>query len=86
MQNHYDTIVIGAGASGMMCAATAGYRKQKVLVLDHAKRPGKKILISGGGGRCNFTNYDVEPAKFISENPHFVNLLWRSTHSGILLL
>jgi predicted Rossmann fold flavoprotein len=70
MQKKYDTIVIGAGASGMMCAATAGYKGQSVLVLDHAKRPGKKILISGGG-RCNFTNYEVEPSKFLSENPHF---------------
>ena len=66
----YDVIVLGAGAAGLHCAATAGERGRKTLVIDHAKRPGKKILISGGG-KCNFTNYYVEPEKFLCENPHF---------------
>ncbi len=67
----YDVIIIGAGAAGLMCAATAGYRGRNVLVLDHAKQAGKKILISGGG-RCNFTNRKVEPNHFLCANPHFV--------------
>ena len=66
----FDVIVIGAGAAGLMCAMTAGARGRRVLVLDHAEAPGKKILISGGG-RCNFTNLDCTPANFISANPHF---------------
>ncbi|MBB1476994.1 NAD(P)/FAD-dependent oxidoreductase [Shewanella sp. SG41-3] len=68
---HHDVIIIGAGAAGLMCAATAGYRGRDVLVLDNAKQAGKKILISGGG-RCNFTNQKVEPHQFICDNPHFV--------------
>lgn len=71
MQVDFDVIIIGAGAAGLMCAATAGYRGKKVLVLDHAKQAGKKILISGGG-RCNFTNMDVEPNNYLCSNPHFV--------------
>jgi predicted Rossmann fold flavoprotein len=63
----YDTLVIGAGAAGMMCAAHAGGR---VLVVDHARTPGEKIRISGGG-RCNFTNMYCDAHAFISENPHF---------------
>ncbi|WP_050928016.1 NAD(P)/FAD-dependent oxidoreductase [Aestuariivita boseongensis] len=63
----FDTIIIGAGAAGMMCAAHAGGR---VLVIDHAKAPGEKIRISGGG-RCNFTNLYAGPENFLSENPHF---------------
>lgn len=63
----FDTVIIGAGAAGMMCAAHAGGR---VLVIDHAKAPGEKIRISGGG-RCNFTNLHTSPANFISQNPHF---------------
>lgn len=66
-----DVIIIGAGAAGLMCAATAGYRGKSVLVLDHAKRAGRKILISGGG-KCNFTNTKAEPHNFICDNPHFV--------------
>ncbi|MEZ8627753.1 NAD(P)/FAD-dependent oxidoreductase [Vibrio cyclitrophicus] len=66
-----DVIVIGAGAAGLMCAASAGQRGRSVLVLDHGKRPGRKILIAGGG-RCNFTNYDVTAKNFLSQNPHFV--------------
>ncbi|WP_435141467.1 NAD(P)/FAD-dependent oxidoreductase [Pseudopelagicola sp. nBUS_19] len=64
---HYETIILGAGAAGMMCAIHAGGR---TLVLDHAKAPGEKIRISGGG-RCNFTNLYAEPRNFISQNPHF---------------
>ncbi|MDO5768954.1 MAG: aminoacetone oxidase family FAD-binding enzyme, partial [Psychrobacter sp.] len=67
---YYDVIIIGAGASGLYCALTAGNRGRKVLVLDHANKAGKKILMSGGG-RCNFTNYVVEPEHFIGDNPHF---------------
>ena len=66
----YDAVVIGAGASGLMCALTAGERGRKVLVIDHANKIGKKILISGGG-RCNYTNIYAEPANYISSNPHF---------------
>ncbi|MEZ5529849.1 MAG: NAD(P)/FAD-dependent oxidoreductase [Porticoccaceae bacterium] len=66
----WDVIVIGAGAAGLMCAAVAGRRGRKVLVLERANKPGKKILMSGGG-RCNFTNLYVEPGNFLSENPHF---------------
>jgi len=65
-----DVIIIGAGAAGLMCALTAGQLGRNVLLLDHADRIGKKILISGGG-RCNFTNLSVEPEHFISGNPHF---------------
>lgn len=65
-----EVLIIGAGAAGLMCAIEAGKRGRQVVVLDHANRPGKKILMSGGG-RCNFTNYFVEPTKFISHNPHF---------------
>jgi len=68
---HHDVIIIGAGAAGLMCAATAGYRGRDVLVLDNAKQAGRKILISGGG-RCNFTNQKVEPNNFICSNTHFV--------------
>jgi len=70
MQQHYDTIIIGAGAAGLMCAGTAASFGKSVLVLDHADKAGKKILISGGG-RCNFTNRFTTAANFISANPHF---------------
>lgn len=66
----YDVIIIGAGAAGLMCAAIAGQRGRSVLVLDHANKAGKKILMSGGG-RCNFTNYYVEPDRYLCHNPHF---------------
>ncbi len=66
----FDVIIIGAGASGLMCAIEAGKRGRKVLVLDHANKVGKKILMSGGG-RCNFTNYSIEPENYLSSNPHF---------------
>jgi len=65
-----DVIIIGASASGLMCAIEAGKRGRSVLVLDHANKAGKKILMSGGG-RCNFTNYDVSAEHYISHNPHF---------------
>lgn len=65
-----DVLIIGAGAAGLMCAIEAGKRSRAVLVLDHANKAGKKILMSGGG-RCNFTNYYVEPGKYFSHNPHF---------------
>ena len=65
-----EVLIIGAGAAGLMCAATAAARGRKVLVLDHANKAGKKILMSGGG-RCNFTNLYCEPANFLSGNPHF---------------
>lgn len=66
----YDTIILGAGAAGLMCALTAGQRGRRVLLLDHAEEPGKKILISGGG-RCNFTNVNTGPDRYLSANPHF---------------
>ncbi|WP_373487953.1 NAD(P)/FAD-dependent oxidoreductase [Blastomonas sp.] len=66
----YDAIILGAGAAGMMCAAVAGQRGRRVLLIDHADAPGKKILISGGG-RCNFTNIGAAPDRFLSSNPHF---------------
>ncbi|WP_350448984.1 NAD(P)/FAD-dependent oxidoreductase [Paracidobacterium acidisoli] len=65
-----DVLVLGAGAAGLMAAIEAGRRGLRVTVLDHAERPGKKILISGGG-RCNFTNIHCRPENFLSENPHF---------------
>ncbi|MEY3107154.1 MAG: hypothetical protein RIT35_1327, partial [Pseudomonadota bacterium] len=65
-----DVIIIGAGASGLMCAIEAGKRGRRVIVLDSANKAGKKILMSGGG-RCNFTNYFIEATNFISSNPHF---------------
>jgi predicted Rossmann fold flavoprotein len=66
----YDAIVLGAGGAGLMCAAVAGQRGRRVLLIDHAPTPGKKILISGGG-RCNFTNVNAVPERFLSANPHF---------------
>jgi len=68
--NHFDVLIIGAGAAGLMCAIEAGKRGKRVLVLDHAKQAGKKILISGGG-RCNFTNLYASPENYLSANPHF---------------
>lgn len=70
MAQTYDVVVIGAGAAGLMCALTAGYEERRVLVLDHASKAGKKILMSGGG-RCNFTNLATGPEHFFSANPHF---------------
>ena len=66
----FDVIVLGGGAAGLMCALTAGQRGRRVLVVEHANRVGKKILMSGGG-RCNFTNLHAGPQNFLSANPHF---------------
>jgi predicted Rossmann fold flavoprotein len=82
----YDVIVLGAGAAGLMAAVEAGKRGRRTLVLDHADRPGKKILISGGG-RCNFTNLHAAPENFLSENPHFArSALARYTPQDFLAL
>ena len=70
MAEKQDVVIIGAGAAGMMCAIEAGKRGRRVLVVDHARAPGEKIRISGGG-RCNFTNIHAGPKNFLSENPHF---------------
>ncbi|HEY5613169.1 MAG TPA: NAD(P)/FAD-dependent oxidoreductase [Lysobacter sp.] len=67
---HFDVVIVGGGAAGLMCALTAGQRGRRVLVIEHANRIGKKILMSGGG-RCNFTNTGATPANFLSANPHF---------------
>ncbi|WP_233965537.1 BaiN/RdsA family NAD(P)/FAD-dependent oxidoreductase [Pectobacterium versatile] len=66
----FDAVIIGAGAAGMFCAAQAGQRGLRVLLLDNGKKAGRKILMSGGG-RCNFTNMYAEPAAYLSHNPHF---------------
>jgi predicted Rossmann fold flavoprotein len=70
MSQAFDVVIAGAGAAGLMCAIRAGQRGRRVLLLDHAEKVGKKILISGGG-RCNFTNRDSRPEAFLSNNPHF---------------
>src|SRR5690606_26398845 len=70
MAEAFDVVVVGAGAAGLMCAMTAGQRGRRVLVVEHANKPGKKILMSGGG-RCNFTNLGATPANFLSANPHY---------------
>ena len=67
----FDTIILGAGAAGLMAGMVAGQRGRRVLLIDHADQPGKKILISGGG-RCNFTNIHTAPDRYISANPHFM--------------
>ena len=82
----YDAIILGAGAAGLFCAATAGQRGRKVLLLDHNAEPGRKILISGGG-RCNFTNLHTSPERFLSINPHFAkSALSRYTAQDFLAL
>jgi len=70
MTQAFDVAVIGAGAAGMMCAAVAGQRGKRVVLIDHAEKLAEKIRISGGG-RCNFTNLDTTPQNFLSKNPHF---------------
>lgn len=67
---YHDVVILGAGASGLLCGFTAAHRGRSVLILERANKVGKKILMSGGG-RCNFTNHLVEPDNFLSENPHF---------------
>src|SRR5882762_8383812 len=85
-QQSYDVVVLGAGAAGLMCAIEAGKRGRRVLLLDHAERVGKKIIISGGG-RCNFTNLRTTPANYISENQHFAkSALARYTPQDFLAL
>lgn len=82
----YDVIIIGAGAAGLMCAMTAGQRGRKVLLLEHTGKAGAKILISGGG-RCNFTNLDIAPDRFLSANPHFAtSALKRYTQHDFIAL
>lgn len=82
----YDAIVLGAGAAGLMCAAVAGQRGRRVLLIDHNDEPGRKILISGGG-RCNFTNLGTVPERFLSQNPHFAkSALGRYAASDFLAL
>ncbi len=70
MAGDFDVVIVGGGAAGLMCAQVAGRRGRRVLVIEHANRVGKKILMSGGG-RCNFTNTGTTPAQFLSSNPHF---------------
>ena len=70
MAEAFDALIVGGGAAGLMCAIAAGQRGRRVLVIEHANRVGKKILMSGGG-RCNFTNTGTTPANFLSANPHF---------------
>ena len=86
MVDRYDAIVLGAGAAGLMCAARAGQQGRRVLVLEKSEKPGKKILISGGG-RCNFTNIGAGPANYLSSNPHFAkSALARYTSRDFLAL
>ena len=86
MSNHFDVAVIGAGAAGMMCAAIAGQRGKRVVLIDHAEKLAEKIRISGGG-RCNFTNLDAGPQNFLSNNPHFCrSALSRYTPQDFLAL
>lgn len=83
---HWDVVVIGAGAAGMLCASTAGYRGKRVLLIDHAKQAGRKILMSGGG-RCNFTNMDAGPQHYFSSNPSFcISALKRYTPADFVEL
>lgn len=70
MGRDYDLVVLGAGAAGLMCAIEAGKRSRRVLILERSNKPGKKILMSGGG-RCNFTNLHIKPDRYLSHNPHF---------------
>jgi predicted Rossmann fold flavoprotein len=84
--NHFDVIILGAGAAGMMCAFEAGRRGHRVLLLEHSERPGRKILISGGG-RCNFTNIHTRAENFLSANPHFAkSALARFTPADMIAL
>ena len=84
--SEYDAIIVGAGAAGLFCAAVAGQRGRRVLLVDHASEPGRKILISGGG-RCNFTNVGAGPDNYLSANPHFAkSALRRYTPSDFIAL
>jgi predicted Rossmann fold flavoprotein len=82
----FDAIIIGAGAAGMFCAALAGQRGRRVLLIDHSPEPGRKILISGGG-RCNFTNVGATASNYLSANPHFAkSALSRFTPADFIAL
>ena len=86
MNKQYDVVIIGSGAAGMMCAIEAGKRGRKVLLLDHAKKIGEKIRISGGG-RCNFTNVNTDQSRFISSNPSYIiSALAKYTHEDFIKL
>jgi predicted Rossmann fold flavoprotein len=86
MSLRFDVLVLGAGAAGLFCAATAGKRGRRVAVIERSDRPGKKILISGGG-RCNFTNVRSQPENFLSSNPHFAkSALARFTPADFIAL
>ena len=86
MIHKFDVVVLGAGAAGLMCAIEAGKRRRRVAVLERSERPGKKILISGGG-RCNFTNIYCEPEHFLCANPHFAkSALARYTPADFIAL
>ena len=86
MTGEYDLIILGAGAAGLMCAAYAGQRGRRALVIERAGQPGRKILISGGG-RCNFTNLHTAPDRYLSANPHFArSALSRYTPQDFLAL
>ena len=83
---NFDVIVIGSGAAGMMCAAAAGRRGRRVLLLDHADKIGERIRISGGG-RCNFTNRQISAENYLSQNPHFCrSALARFSHHDFIAL
>jgi len=84
--HHFDALILGGGAAGLMCAIEAGKSQRRVAVLEHADRLGKKILISGGG-RCNFTNFHCQPENFLSSNPHFAkSALARYTPADFIAL
>jgi predicted Rossmann fold flavoprotein len=86
MKHDHDAIILGAGAAGLFCAAEAGKRGKRIALLERAQRPGKKILISGGG-RCNFTNLYAQPENFLSSNPHFAkSALARYTPADFIAL
>ncbi len=86
LMDRFDVVTVGAGAAGMMCAIEAGKRGRSVLIIDHARAPGEKIRISGGG-RCNFTNLNATPANYLSANPHFcISALRRYTQHDFIAL
>src|SRR6516162_189424 len=86
MSEPFDAIILGAGAAGLMCAIEAGKRGRRVAVIERAARPGKKILISGGG-RCNFTNLHCRAENFLCSNPHFAkSALARYTPADFIAL
>src|SRR6202043_1171993 len=86
MTEAFDTLIVGAGAAGLICAIEAGKRGRRAAVLERAERIGKKILISGGG-RCNFTNLYCRPENFMSANPHFAkSALARYTPADFIAL